>query len=695
MSIVSIGDFTVDLKERRVFAADTELTVEPKVVEVLCYLIEHNSRYVSLAELHDNVWAGRVVTDTAVRRTISKLRVLLDDTDAENPQYIKSQMKRGYQLICSVSTEPDAGALLQEGPPVGTDNDVSQKLAVSKPVVMWLAIAAVIIAVIYYVYAKPDPQPLNQLVEIETLLSIPGQKTSLTVSKDGRLSAFVAKVDDNSNWELYLYDAVTGQLRKIDTPSEHCRFVNFIDNDTRLAYVGYDSSEATFYTQSVLNLSEAPIIHPTAPYPLLGNVIELENNKLLVAAKSVTDNFHYYQYDLTTNTFEQFTYSGEDGIHDAFAVMSPNKQLLALGRGNIKKKNVMLQLYRIADKQLIAEYKLQDNLQDFRLSWMDNATLLFRTGNIHYLINIENGERQLIPAKPAPLHEFTFTENGELIGLNYHVVTANIYQASWPLTENFNKSYQLGANVRQLSFSHNYDYLWLVEHEPNAFRLSRYFEDKNSRELVMQSAEPFIIRDQSADGSLLLLDRRNRLEIYNTITAEITAVSVATQDVRSGNFSRSAEHVYFAEQVKGQWLIKRFTLANKTQSILLHDYVKLFEIPDGFVAADIEGKFWRLDDSFNKTSLLYEGALVNHDEDVVVRGNQLILAYRTLMGDWVLANINLSTQQVWQRSIPFHDFGKPISIDRNGENLIFKPYDKEENHIVKYGYNFGYNFGAK
>lgn len=695
MSKVVIGDYIVDLNAHRMFSADTELTVEPKVIEVLCYLIAQRERFVSLSELHDKVWAGRIVTDTAVRKTISKLRQLLNDTDADNPQYIKSQMKRGYQFVCPVnqltedSAQPSANLASASAP-------IASLVVPVRPArLKWLVIAVLLLlllaSLLYVTFLRSKSVPAS-LFEVETLLTIPGQKTSLTVSKDGRFQAFVGKVDSSSNWYLYLYDAVTSQLKKIDTPTEHCRFVSFIDNDTQLAYVGYNGSEAKLYTQSVLNLNEAPVLHPTAPFQLLGDAVELTSNSvLLAAAKSVSDNFHYYQYDLVANTFEQFTFSGEYGIQDVFAVISPNKQLLALGRAHINKKNVMLQLYRLADKQLIAEYKLQDNLQDLRLSWVNNLTLLTRTGNRHYLFNIENGERLLLEADPTPLHEFSFTEKGELIGLNHQVAKANIYRASWPLADNFNKSYQLGTKVRQLSFSRNSDYLWLVEKEPNAFRLSRYFEDKNSRELVMESAEPFIIRDQSADGSLLLLDRRNRLEIYNTITAETTAVSVATQDVRAGNFSRSAEHVYFAERVKGQWLIKRFTLANKTQSILLHDYVKLFEIPDGFVVADIEGKFWRLDDSFNKTSLLYEGALVNHDEDVVVRGNQLILAYRTLMGDWILANINLSTQQVWQRSIPFHDFGNPISIDRNGQNLIFKPYDREENQLVKYGYNFGYN----
>ena len=49
MNLVSIGEFTVDLAERRIFKAETELAAEPKVIEVLCYLIEHRERFVSLS----------------------------------------------------------------------------------------------------------------------------------------------------------------------------------------------------------------------------------------------------------------------------------------------------------------------------------------------------------------------------------------------------------------------------------------------------------------------------------------------------------------------------------------------------------------------------------------------------------------------------------------------------------------------
>ena len=459
MSKVVIGDYIVDLNAHRMFSADNELTVEPKVIEVLCYLITQRERFVSLSELHDKVWAGRIVTDTAVRKTISKLRQLLNDTDAENPQFIKSQMKRGYQFICPVCP------IIENSAHQVTDTKNAATQSSGEVAIAWpgrfkallIALSLLLFSVVYFTLQRSEPKSAH-LFKVETLLSIPGQKSSLTVSKDGRYHAFVARADTEGRWELHLYDAVAGQLQKIATPEGHCRFVSFIENDEVLAFVIYNGNEAKLYTQSIDSLDEPASLRPTSNFQLLGDVVALTNHHFLIAAaKSLEDNFHYYRYDVTTHSYEQFTYSSEDGIQDTFAALSPNKQLLALARANIHQKHVMLQVYRVANKELVAEYKLQNNLQDLRLSWVDNDTVLTRSGVKHNLVNIVTGDFSQVEAEPHPLFEFSFSDTNELYGLSYEITHADIYQASWPLTNSFSKSYQIGTAARQLSYGDDAD----------------------------------------------------------------------------------------------------------------------------------------------------------------------------------------------------------------------------------------------
>ena len=106
VSQLTIGEYTFDSLQQSLIKEDNLYTLEPKCMQVLSYLIEQQPRIVSLEELHNNVWENQIVTDTAVRRVISKLRVTLNDNDTKTPTYIKSVMKRGYQLIAEVKTQP-------------------------------------------------------------------------------------------------------------------------------------------------------------------------------------------------------------------------------------------------------------------------------------------------------------------------------------------------------------------------------------------------------------------------------------------------------------------------------------------------------------------------------------------------------------------------------------------------------------
>ena len=97
-----IGEYRFNCQDNSLSKGEQLTYLEPKMMEVLSYLIEHQPRVISLEELHSNVWQNQIVTDTAIRRIISKLRNAFSDIDTKKPQYIKSQMKRGYQLIANV-----------------------------------------------------------------------------------------------------------------------------------------------------------------------------------------------------------------------------------------------------------------------------------------------------------------------------------------------------------------------------------------------------------------------------------------------------------------------------------------------------------------------------------------------------------------------------------------------------------------
>ncbi len=92
------------MDQRLIVGPDGEKRLQPKVMEVLAYLSQRPGEVVSREQLIQDVWAGRVVTDEVLSRSISLLRASLGD-EPNNPSYIETIAKNGYRLIAQVSVE--------------------------------------------------------------------------------------------------------------------------------------------------------------------------------------------------------------------------------------------------------------------------------------------------------------------------------------------------------------------------------------------------------------------------------------------------------------------------------------------------------------------------------------------------------------------------------------------------------------
>ena len=92
------GDCTLDDGCSVLRRAGVPVQVEPKVFEVLPYLIRHRDRFVSRDELITQLWPHPVITDTAVNRCVAEARKALGD-DGTRQQIIRTQYIRGYRGI--------------------------------------------------------------------------------------------------------------------------------------------------------------------------------------------------------------------------------------------------------------------------------------------------------------------------------------------------------------------------------------------------------------------------------------------------------------------------------------------------------------------------------------------------------------------------------------------------------------------
>lgn len=93
---IKFGDFELD-EERREFALRGKLlAVQPKVFDLLVYLLRNAGRVVPKSELLDRLWPNLHVTEASLQRAVSLLRTALRKGSLDTA--LKSYSGRGYRL---------------------------------------------------------------------------------------------------------------------------------------------------------------------------------------------------------------------------------------------------------------------------------------------------------------------------------------------------------------------------------------------------------------------------------------------------------------------------------------------------------------------------------------------------------------------------------------------------------------------
>ena len=107
MATYLTGDLLVDTERRELSRAGQSVPIEPRVFDVLTYLILHRDRSVPKSELLDQVWNGRIVTEGVLAQAIVKGRRVFGNNADE---VIKTIHRVGYRFVGKVRTTDPADA---------------------------------------------------------------------------------------------------------------------------------------------------------------------------------------------------------------------------------------------------------------------------------------------------------------------------------------------------------------------------------------------------------------------------------------------------------------------------------------------------------------------------------------------------------------------------------------------------------
>lgn len=123
------GDCVLDLQRRELRRVDVTVSLEPKIYQVLVYLVQYRDRVVTREELLEQLWPGVYVDDSAVARCIRTIRRAVGDSP-ETQRVIQTRRGHGYRFVAAVTT-PATRPGDTASPPGPAPTDMLQPAAVA------------------------------------------------------------------------------------------------------------------------------------------------------------------------------------------------------------------------------------------------------------------------------------------------------------------------------------------------------------------------------------------------------------------------------------------------------------------------------------------------------------------------------------------------------------------------------------
>ena len=117
------------------------IALEPRTYELLAYLLEHRTDAVSKDELQERVW-GTIVSESAVARSVMKLRKALDDS---NEAIIKTVPRFGYKFNAIVVRESGSA-----------DSEVAIEQSARRPGMIAIAAVLFLFAIVTFAWFVVD-----------------------------------------------------------------------------------------------------------------------------------------------------------------------------------------------------------------------------------------------------------------------------------------------------------------------------------------------------------------------------------------------------------------------------------------------------------------------------------------------------------------------------------------------------------
>jgi DNA-binding winged helix-turn-helix (wHTH) protein len=666
------------------------IVLEPKVLEVLLYFIDNNEHYISMQELHENLWQGRIVSDAAVRRIISKLRILFGD-DHKNPNYIKSLPKKGYKLICKVQTKPSDSKELPKNSIVDNSNNAPQAtnqnqsklhLFTKNRKVFVIILSAIIIFIATVIYYQSVIVKSEKLL-VETIKSLPGNKLAIAQSIDKQYLAFSGEIDEYTGNQIYLKKSNKLGFEPITKKTHLPVGLVFSSDKHFLFYADLKEGNSSVKQIDITNKSYETLTLVDGFYLIADVFISNDKNIIYFSAlKSSESPGFIYQYNFKTQQIIQFTSSSQASTLDVSGELSPNgEHMLVLQREKFSKKNS----FRIINmKTNNIEFRYQQNVGIYDVKWLDNERVLFVDDNKIIKFNVKKNSKALIADKNPYLENFSIINKTQFLAIQSQAIPKLFLEKKLPFNYwSTNQVFNINNNISDLNYFTNKAYKLAVVYKNSNTILAKLNVVDNAVIPLITTKYPINII--AAKGNKVLININSQIAVFDMLSNHLEYLTSGDDFVGDATFSHNEESILFSVRDYQGWKIKRYDMKEKTYSLLLKKFRYIRPYFNDFIVADNKGEMYFFNNKTKKSIKLNYQLSDEPDTSWYVAEPFIYWSSHDLVNvGFHQLNLSDVNQPILETKI--FDYNKvraDFSVNSDGSSLIYSQRTRATGEIVQ------------
>jgi len=240
LSQFKLGDFVVDTERCQIQREEDSISIEPKVMDALGYLLKHSGKVISQEDLFSAVWPNAIYNPSSVQRCIALLRKALRE-DAKNPKAILTHPKRGYSLELPVEYLPISSSSnshplsYHSSHPKYAHNKVKSN-KISNKILLFAGIVSFILVAYLLFKMHTEIVIKKQYSELFPVVSSGKNELFPRYSPDGQYLAYIAYVADEQ-YHVWIKNLESSKVRRLSANTSNFVSINWTNDQQAISFV--------------------------------------------------------------------------------------------------------------------------------------------------------------------------------------------------------------------------------------------------------------------------------------------------------------------------------------------------------------------------------------------------------------------------------------------------------------------------